>query len=234
MREYRPVAAAAKPGARKFDAVLEPGGGNLRWTIIYMPFDVAKVWGARGQLKVKGEVNGFAFRTSLFPDGKGRHFLMVNKKMQAGGKTAVGAKARFRMEPDTEKREVTTPGELLTVLQQSRPLLRFYESLSYSIRNEIAKSIQEGKHSETRRRRAEQMAERLMETMEAERELPPVLQLALRRNPRAREGWELMSPGHRRRQLLGIFYYRNPEARARRVAKAVEEMVFCAETRGTR
>jgi uncharacterized protein YdeI (YjbR/CyaY-like superfamily) len=221
---------AARPGAKTFDAVLEPGGGNLRWTIIHMPFDVAKAWGARGQLKVKGEVNGFAFRTSLFPNGKGGHFMMVNKKMQAGGKAAPGGKARFRLEPDTEKREVTTPQELLAVLRQSRPLLKFYESLNYSMRNEIAKWVQEGKQVETRRRRAGQMAERLMETMEAERELPPVLQLALRRNPRAREGWERMAPGRRRGQLLGIFYYRNPESRARRIARAVEEMAALART----
>ena len=222
--------ARPRPVARKFEAVLEPGGGNLRWTIIHMPFDVAKVWGVRGQLKVKGEVNGFSFRTSLFPNGKGGHFMMVNKKMQAGGKAAPGAKARFRLEPDTAKREVTTPQELLTLLRQSRPLLRFYESLSHSIRSEIARWIQEGKQVETRRRRAGQMAERLMETLEAERELPPLLQLTFRQNPRARAGWERMSPGRRRNHLLGIFYYRNPESRARRMARAVEEMVAYAET----
>jgi len=219
----------ARPAARTFEAVLERTADRLRWTIIRVPFDVAKTWGVRGQLKVKGEINGFAYRTSLFPNGQGGHFMMVNKKMQAGGKVAPGDKARFRLEPDTEKRQVTTPAELLSVLRQSRTLLKFYESLNYSTRNEIAKWIQEGKQSETRHRRADQMAERLMETLEAERELPPVLQLALRQNPKARAGWERMSPGHRRAHLLGIFYYRNPESRARRVAKTVGEMVAYAE-----
>ncbi len=80
---------------------------------------------------------------------------------------------------------------------------------------------------------AEQIAERLLATMEAERELPPVLQVAFARNHRAREGWERMSPSRRRMHLLGIFYYRNPEARARRVAKAVQDTDELADKRRT-
>ncbi len=217
--------AAPKLVAKTFDAVIERTGDRLNWTIIRVPLDVAKVWGVRGQLRVKGEINGFAFRTSLFPTGKGVHFMMVNKKMQAGGKTAPGMKARFRLEPDTAKREVTTPQELVSVLRQSRLLLKFYESMSYSMRNEIAKWIQQGKASETRRRRADRMAERLMQTMEAERELPPILQVAMRQNPKARAGWERMPPGQRRFHLLGILGYRSPESRERRLAKAMEEMI---------
>ena len=62
----------------------------------------------------------------------------------------------------------------------------------------------------------------LLSTMEAEQELPPLLRLAFARAPRALDGWQRMSPAQRRAQLLAIFYYRNPEARERRVAKAVE------------
>jgi uncharacterized protein YdeI (YjbR/CyaY-like superfamily) len=222
---------AAKRIAKTFEAVLEHSGDRLNWTIIRVPLDVAKVWGVRGQLKVKGEINGFPFRTSLFPNGKGGHILMVNKKVQAGAKTVPGTKARFRLEPDLEVREVSESEELLRVLRQSKALQKFYQSLSYSNRREIAKWIGEGKHAETRRRRSQQMAERMMQVMEGERELPPVLQVAFHRNPRARAGWELMPPSHRRWHLFGIFGYRNPESRARRVAKAMEEMLKYAEKR---
>jgi uncharacterized protein YdeI (YjbR/CyaY-like superfamily) len=220
-----------KLAAKTFEAVLERGADRLNWTIIRVPFDAAKLWGKRGQLRVKGEINGFAFRTSLFPDGKGQHILMVNKKMQAGGGAARGSKARFRLEQDTAPREVSPPAELLSVLRQSKPLEKYYQSLNYSTRHEIAKWIAEGKQSETRHRRSDQIAERLMQVMEGERELPPVLQVALQWNPKARAGWELMPPSHRRSHLFGIFYYRNPESRARRVAKAVEAMLEYAEKR---
>jgi len=64
-----------------------------------------------------------------------------------------------------------------------------------------------------------------METMEAERELPPILQLALRQNPRAAEQWQHMPLSHRRAHLFHIFYYREPEARAKQVAKVIDEML---------
>src|SRR5437660_12468286 len=105
--------SATKAVVKKFEAVLERHEGSLGWVVIRVPFDVAKVWGKRGQLRVKGEINGFPFRISLFPTGEGIHVLMVNKKMQAGGKARPGTKARFRLEPDTAPREINPSGELL-------------------------------------------------------------------------------------------------------------------------
>lgn len=158
--------------------------------------------------------------------------MIVNKRMQAGGGAVPGSTAQFRLEPDTEVRNVTMPAELKRALAEDRSLLRWFDRLNESTRKEIAKWITEVKSGEARTRRAEQIAERLLATMEAERELPPILKVAFAQNPRARQGWELMSLSRRRGHLLGIFYYRNPESRARRVAKAVEEAAELAERRG--
>jgi uncharacterized protein YdeI (YjbR/CyaY-like superfamily) len=99
------------------------------------------------------------------------------------------------------------------------------------MRREISKWITGVKSAAARVRRSEQMAERLLATMEAEQELPPILQVAFSRDPRARQGWEEMSPTNRRRHLLGIFGYQSPEARARRVANAVAEAAAFGERR---
>jgi len=157
---------------------------------------------------------------------------MVNKQMQAGGKVVAGMKARFRVEPDTEKRVVAMPPELARELSQSKRLKKFYESFNDSTRYEIARWVGLGKHAETRRRRAQQIGERLMETIEAEQTLPPLIERSLMQNPLARKGWELMPARHRRSHLIGIFGYRSPESRARRLAKAIEEMVQYAKRRG--
>jgi hypothetical protein len=177
-------------------------------------------------LKVQGQINGFPFSTTLFPKGDGRHFLIVNKKMLAGGKTTHGLTAKFRLRPDTTPRATPSPpAELLRELGESKRLLKFFQSLNPARRNEIAKWIGEAKNEDTRWRRSRQIAERLMETMEAERELPPIMQLAFRQNPRAREKWEQMSQSHRRTHLLAIFYYRTPESRARRIAQCMEYLL---------
>ncbi len=216
--------------AKTFEAVLERTADRLRWVIARIPFDAAKIWGKRGQIKIQGEINGFAFRAILFPTGQGTHFLIVNKKMLGGGKTAAGLTAKFRIQPDATPRiTVSPPAELLRELGQSKRLLKFFESLSPSRRHEIAKWIAQCKTSEARKCRSQRLAEWLMETMEAERELPPMMQLAFRQNPKAGEQWERMSPSHRRAHLFSIFHYRTPEARANRAQKCVEELLGRAE-----
>src|SRR5262245_38620625 len=216
---------AAKSTAKSFSAVLVSSGDKLNWVVICIPFDVAKLWGKHGQLKVIGEINGFAFRTSLFPDGKGGHILMVNKKMQAGGRVRSGMKAHFLLEPDTAKREVKVPKELQRELGRSKRLKKFYDSLSFSIRKWIADMVADRKQPESRVRSAQRTAEWLMEAIEAERELPPMFQIAIYRNPAVRERWEQMSASQRRGNLLAVFYYRNPESRAKRLQKAVAMMM---------
>jgi uncharacterized protein YdeI (YjbR/CyaY-like superfamily) len=218
-----------KPVKKSFKATLERMQSNLGWVIIRIPLDVPKVWGVRGMLKVKGEINGFAFRTSLFPTGKGDHCLLVNKRMQAGADARAGDTAQFQLEPDLEKREAVLPMELKRALSEDRSLLRWFDKLSYSIRKWISDWVSQPKSAEARERRAQQVAEQLLSTMEAERELPPVLKAAFARDPRALQGWQLMSPTRRRGQLLAIFYYRNPESRNRRVSKVIQEALALAE-----
>jgi uncharacterized protein YdeI (YjbR/CyaY-like superfamily) len=215
--------------AKSFRATLERAGRPLNWVIIRIPFDVHKTWGTRGLLKVAGDINGFAFRTSLFPARGGRHIMMINKRMQKSAHAAPGSVAQFRLKPDTEERKVKTPAELKRLLNEDRTFFRWYDQLSYSIRKEVAWWITDVKSAEARERRAEQIAERLMSTMEAERELPPILKVAFARDARARQGWELMSETRRRRHLLGIFGYRTPESRARRMEKMMQEAVAVAE-----
>lgn len=215
-----------KPKAigKSFKATLERmQPSSLGWVIIRIPFDVSKVWGVRGRLRVKGEINGFPFRTALFPTGKGYHFLLVNKRMQAGAGVLPGGTAHFCLEPDPETRKAVVPVELKRFLSEDRALSRWFDNLNYSIRKYICDSITQPKSTDARLRRAEQIAERLLTAMEAERDLPPILKAAFARDPRAYEGWQRMSPTQRRHHLLGIFYYRSPEARDRRIAKMLEE-----------
>lgn len=224
---------APKPIAKSFKATLERMRSNLGWVIIRIPLDVPKVWGVRGMLRVKGEINGFAFRTSLFPTGKGFHYLLVNKRMQSGADARPGDSAHFRLEPDTEKRTAAVPSELQRILNEERSFRRWFDQLNYSTRKWICDLVTQVKSPESRLRRAERVAEQLMSTMEAERELPPILKLAFARDPRAFTGWQRMSPTHRRGHLLAIFYYGNPESRERRIAKMLEDALAFAERKPT-
>jgi len=220
----------SKSRNKTFRAVLTRSENALNWVTIRLPFDSPKFWDVRGQVRVRGEINGFAFRTSLFPTGDGHHYMVVNRQMQKGDRVGPGEEAQFQMEPDPEKRELPKVPELEKVLKASKRLRKFHDALSPSARFEISRMISEAKHPETRVRRAEQAAERLMETMEAEIDLPPMIRQALMKNPKAYDAWRRMSPSHRRAHLLGIFYYRDPESRLRRIEKAIAQMEGRSET----
>ena len=72
------------------------------------------------------------------------------------------------------------------------------------------------------RHRMQQAAERLLGAMQGERELPPAVEAAFRARPKARAGWAKMTVLQRRQELMAVFYYQSPEARAKRVRKLVE------------
>jgi uncharacterized protein YdeI (YjbR/CyaY-like superfamily) len=210
-------------------AVLEPLENGLGWVIARIPFAVATAWPVRNRLRVCGEIEGFAFRSSLMAFSRGGgHFLLVNRKMQAGANVRVGARVKIKLKPDMEERPALVPAELAAALKGDRRLRRWFDRLSVSMRRDIGKWVSEPKSEVSRRQRAEKMAERLLATMEGETELPPILHAAFRGQPLARTGWEAMTPVQRRSHLLGIFYNRTIEARERRVAKAVEDALRVA------
>ena len=219
---------------QRFRSLLKPDGTNLKWVIAPVPFSPAKVWKTRNRMRVKGTINGFAFRTSLFGSEEKGYVVLVNKTMQKGAQAYTGEMAEFTLEPDLEERTATVPPELARLLKQDRAVARWFEALSYSIRKYICDTVRKPKSPEVRKRQAEQMIERFMLAMEGEQILPPILQVAFLRVPRAKDGWEAMTQVQRRGHLLGIFYYQSPEARERRTQKAVEEALRIAKTKSSK
>jgi uncharacterized protein YdeI (YjbR/CyaY-like superfamily) len=213
---------------RKFEGTLRPDGTGLRWTVITVPFDPTRVWPQRQRLRVRGTINGAAFRTSLFKARDGSYILLVNKKMQKEGCVRPGNVAQIVLEPDLEERPQTTPPELEKLLRQDRALRKFHQQLSDSMRKAIADQIEQPKASDVRAGRAELWAERMLLAMEGETMTPPILETAFLRQPKARDGWRAMTRVQRRSHLMGIFYYQSPESRQKRALKAVEEAIKIA------
>ena len=214
---------------KRFRGVLQPDGTALKWVIVKVPFDPAKAWPKRNRMRVKGTINGFPFRTSLFGSARDGHILLVNKQMQKGARVSVGGLAEIVLEPDIEERPSTVPAELEKLMNENRAMKKWFGQLSPSARKYIGAYVEASKAPEARMRRAEQMAERMMLAIEGERELPPILQVAFRRQPKALAGWQAMTPVQRRGHLLGIFYYQSPESRQKRADKAVAEALKIAK-----
>ena len=168
------------------------------------------LWGKRGRIRVSGRRStAFAFGDhSLSRRAAAATSCIVNNKMLAGGKSCACDR---RSEVSSYSRTLAPRVRCFSAHDraaapakgQSKRLLKFFESLNPSRRNDIAKWVAEPKGEDSRRRRARQIAERLMETMEAERELPPTsCNWLSARIPCAAEQWQRMSPSHRARSSI--------------------------------
>jgi uncharacterized protein YdeI (YjbR/CyaY-like superfamily) len=198
---------------------------ELNWKVVDVPFDVKKTYGRGGTVPVTAKVNGFSYRTSLFPRKNGPHFLLLNKRILKGADAALGDTVKVEVELDTEKRTATTPALLKKALVNDPDLLEYFESFSYSMRKYIGEFLTQPKSVEAKQRRLDQIVTTLFEMRDGEQTPPPILQAEFAHNPKAKRGWEKMPTSHKRSHLWGIFYYRPGAARERRIEKAVQAMI---------
>ena len=140
---------------RKFQVRLEFMGPGGSWTCIRLPFSVEEVFGTKARLAVKGTINDFAFRSSVFPDGSGAHIMMINKAMQKGSGSKAGDIARVVMERDDTPRTLSVPKDLGNAIANERETEERWEAFSYSWKKEYLDWIEAAKREETRARRIE-------------------------------------------------------------------------------
>jgi hypothetical protein len=146
---------------KKFKARAQGAGPNKAWCFIAIPFNVTDVWGARGQVPVKGTINGFPFRTTIQPMS-GTHLLTFNKQLQAGANAKAGDVVSVVMERDTQERAVEVPAELAKAFRGSKQAKTIWDGLAYTHRKEFAQWISSAKQEETRHRRAAKAVDMLV------------------------------------------------------------------------
>jgi len=144
-----------KPTAKRFRVLLEKHE-RYEATGIRVPFDVQKVFGTRARVPVRGTINGFPFRSSIFPmGGDGTHYMAVNRETREGAGVKGGETVSVVMERDDEPRTVEPPADFLRALRADRAARETWERLSYTHRKEHVRAVEEAKRPETRARRIE-------------------------------------------------------------------------------
>jgi hypothetical protein len=147
--------------ARKaFKTVLLAEGGA---TGILIPFSVEKVFGSKARVPVSGTINGFPFRSSVFPMGGGNHYMAVNRAMREGAGAKGGDTISVVMEVDIAPRVVTVPADFKKSLARSKELKAAFDKLSYTHKKEFVQWIEGAKREETRARRIEKALEMIGE-----------------------------------------------------------------------
>lgn len=145
---------------KRFRVLLKKHEGSEA-LIIDIPFDVEQTFGTRARVPVRGTIKGFAFRSSIFPTGKGYHYMVVNKATREGAGVKSGDTVSIVIERDEEPRIITPPADLARALKSNRAAQSAWEKLSYSHQKEHARAIEEARRPETRARRIERAIEQL-------------------------------------------------------------------------
>jgi hypothetical protein len=144
-----------------FEAILEKGGEGDVWIFIQVPFDVHNTFGTKARVSVKGTINGYAYRNSIFPNGNSAHLLMINKNMQKHIKAAAGNAVTVVLEADNTPRTVEIHSDLKKALEQNKAAQAAFDKLSPSRRNEIAFYVEQAKRDETRSERIQKTISQL-------------------------------------------------------------------------
>ena len=131
-------------------------------TGIVIPFDVPKVFGTRARVPVRGTLNGYAFRGSIFPVGDGTHYMVVRKELREAAGVEGGQTIAVTLERDDEPRTVTPPADLARALKGNKEARAAWDELSYTHRREYAELIEGAKRPETRARRVEKAISQLL------------------------------------------------------------------------
>ena len=147
----------------KFDAKLIRPEGVGTWTYLDIPIEVSSEFDARGQVKVKGSIDGHPYRTSARPHGDGKHYIVVNKSIRDAIGVAAGDVVRVLLELDTAPRIVEVPADFKRAMKSDVNYSRLFDELSYSRQKEFVDWIESTKREETREKRIAQSLEMLLE-----------------------------------------------------------------------
>jgi hypothetical protein len=130
------------------------------WTLT-LPKSASAKLPSRGGTMVEGTINSFPFRAALEPNGKGSHWLKVNKTMRDAAGTAAVHAVTVEITRAGEEPEIRVPMDLRKALAAAPPAQAGWEDITAMARRDWIFSISSAKQPETRRRRIEKACDML-------------------------------------------------------------------------
>ena len=146
---------------RNFEARLHRPEGAGTWTYFDIPFNVLAVFGSKGQVRVRGSLNGHAFRGLAMPHGDGTHYVVVNKANRDVIGVSAGGRVKVRLTADLAPRRVEIPLALQRAFRSHKAAKQVFERLPYSHQKEYVDWILAAKKEETRAGRVEKALDML-------------------------------------------------------------------------
>ena len=128
----------------------------VAWTFLTLPEDASAKLPSRGMTSVEGTFNGFPFRATLEPDGKGGHWLQVDPNVRDTAQVEVGDLISLEISPVAVEPEPDVPDDLRRAFSDALPnALETWLDITPLARRDWIHWITSGKRAETRVKRIE-------------------------------------------------------------------------------
>ena len=133
---------------------------GLNATGLQVPPEIIAALGTVKKPKVKVTLNGYTYRSTVAVYGD-VFMLPLNKENREAAGVVAGDEVQVTLELDLEPRTVEVPSDLACALSEAGKMAAF-EALSYSMRKEYVRQVEEAKTLETRSRRIAGIISKLM------------------------------------------------------------------------
>ncbi|HEX9990595.1 MAG TPA: YdeI/OmpD-associated family protein [Chloroflexia bacterium] len=134
-----------------FTTTLQKAEG-LNATGIRVPAEVIAELGTQKRPKVKVTINGYTYRNTVAVFGD-VFMIGVSQEHRAAAGLEAGDQVEVTLELDTEPRTVDVPDDLKTALSGKAGATEAFDALSYTMRKEYVRQVQDAKAQATRERR---------------------------------------------------------------------------------
>jgi hypothetical protein len=132
------------------------------WTILLLPKDASAQLPSRGQVMVKGTMDGEDFTAVLEPDGRGSHWFRLEGGMP---KAKPGDTVELSIEPTKNWTEPDIPADIKKGIAADKDAQRTWDSVTPMARREWIRWIRATNNPETRQKHIEVARSKLSKGM---------------------------------------------------------------------
>lgn len=127
-----------------------------RWTIVQLPEEASARLPSRGQVAVRGTINGHEFKTVVEPDGSAGHWLRLDGKLQKLASVSAGDTATFDVQPIRDWPEPSLPKDFETALAAAPTKIQdLWTDITPMARWEWVRWVNATRNPDTRKKRVE-------------------------------------------------------------------------------
>jgi hypothetical protein len=123
------------------------------WTVLRLPKAASAKLPSRGMAMVTGTMNGEDIATVLEPDGKGSHWLRIDKNLGKTTGARVGEEATLEIEPTKDWPEPPVPADIKSALAADPKARAVWDDVTPMARWDWIRWIRATNNADTRRKR---------------------------------------------------------------------------------